>query len=213
MSTFLVLSSNKPTVEQINGVSSNTAHMGDTLIIQSEDSKAIGIERAKELVKFAQKKPMSGLQKLAIIFDAYKMTDEAQNALLKTLEEHADFLDIVLVSKTENGILDTVISRCKKTKLAHSDVPIDKKAKKGEKEWESVDILCSSKIEERLWIAQNLAKLEKDEIVEILERWSNQAHKNGDYRTAELLFATASDIDELNVNTRLALEACFLKIN
>ncbi len=206
MTTFLVTSAQKPTLSQISAKIRSQAKNVDILQIQSQDSKAIGIEKSREIVKFAQKRPMGGTQKLVVVFDAHKMTDEAQNALLKTLEEHADFLDIVLVVKNENGLLDTVISRCKKIKVEEDE---DKKGKKKQK---SVNELKNLNLSQRLAFAQKIAKLEKEEIVELLESWAIEEEKAGFYQNADVLLKCAGDFEQLSLNGRLALEVCFLKI-
>ncbi len=206
MSTFLLVTTQKPTASQICKIVSSQAANVDVLNVESQDSKAIGIEKSREIVKFAQKKPMGGVQKLVVVYDAHKMTDEAQNALLKTLEEHAEFLDIVLVAKNENGLLDTVLSRCKKIELKGSD---EKKSKKKQK---SVEELKSLQIGERLGFAQKIAKMEKEEIVTLLEEWAIEEEKAGFYENADILLKCADDFDQLSLNARLALEVCFLKI-
>ena len=45
------------------------------------------------------------------------MTKEAQNCLLKTLEEPPEFACLILVSSNENMILNTIKSRCMKVKF------------------------------------------------------------------------------------------------
>ncbi|MGN6587764.1 MAG: hypothetical protein ACTHKT_09890, partial [Solirubrobacterales bacterium] len=40
------------------------------------------------------------------------MRDESQNALLKTLEEPPDFVHLILLSSDQEGLLETVASRC-----------------------------------------------------------------------------------------------------
>ena len=45
------------------------------------------------------------------------MTKEAQNCLLKTLEEPPEFACLILISSNENMILNTIKSRCMKLKF------------------------------------------------------------------------------------------------
>lgn len=45
------------------------------------------------------------------------MTKEAQNCLLKTLEEPPEFVTIILISSNENLILNTIKSRCMSVKF------------------------------------------------------------------------------------------------
>lgn len=50
--------------------------------------------------------------KIYIIDKAEKMTLEAQNALLKTLEEPPEYAIIILITSNENLLLNTIKSRC-----------------------------------------------------------------------------------------------------
>lgn len=57
-------------------------------------------------------KPYSGRHKVYIIGDAEKMTVQAQNALLKTLEEPPEYAVILLLTSNVNALLPTILSRC-----------------------------------------------------------------------------------------------------
>ena len=46
--------------------------------------------------------------------DSDKMTEEAQNSLLKTLEEPPEYIIIILITANENKLLNTIKSRCLK---------------------------------------------------------------------------------------------------
>ena len=59
-------------------------------------------------------KPVISNKKVYIINDADLMTKEAQNCLLKTLEEPPEYVVIVLIVSNENKILTTIKSRCMK---------------------------------------------------------------------------------------------------
>lgn len=50
--------------------------------------------------------------KLYILNDAEKMTIEAQNALLKTLEEPPEYAIMILITSNKDALLDTIKSRC-----------------------------------------------------------------------------------------------------
>ena len=66
----------------------------------------------RELQKNIQEKPIISSRKVYIINDADKMTKDAQNCLLKTLEEPPEFASIILVGENENEFLATIKSRC-----------------------------------------------------------------------------------------------------
>lgn len=57
-------------------------------------------------------KPYSSQYKIYIIDDASKMTEQAQNALLKTIEEPPVYGIIILLTDNLNQLLPTILSRC-----------------------------------------------------------------------------------------------------
>ncbi len=83
----------------------------DYMIIEP-DGNSIKIEQIRFLQKKIQEKPIIAKKKVYIINDAEKMTTEAQNCLLKTLEEPPEFATIILIGTQENLFLPTIKSRC-----------------------------------------------------------------------------------------------------
>jgi len=57
-------------------------------------------------------KPYSSPYKIYIIPDADKMTEQAQNALLKTIEEPPEYAIIMLLTNNMESLLPTIMSRC-----------------------------------------------------------------------------------------------------
>ncbi len=57
-------------------------------------------------------KPYSGPKKIYLINDGEKMTVQAQNALLKTLEEPPEYAVIIILTSNVDAFLPTIISRC-----------------------------------------------------------------------------------------------------
>ncbi len=76
------------------------------------DENSIKIEQIRFLQGKLQEKPIISNKKVYIINDAEKMTTEAQNCLLKTLEEPPSFVIIILIGNNENAFLSTIKSRC-----------------------------------------------------------------------------------------------------
>lgn len=91
----------------------------DFFEINKELSESIKIEEIREMQEKISEKPITSNKKVYIINNAEKMTVEAQNCLLKTLEEPPEFITIILVSNNENTILTTIKSRC--TKIAFTE--------------------------------------------------------------------------------------------
>lgn len=76
------------------------------------DGNSIKIEQIRFLQKKIQEKPIESNKKVYIIDDADTMTQEAQNCLLKTLEEPPEFATIILLGSQESRFLTTIKSRC-----------------------------------------------------------------------------------------------------
>jgi DNA polymerase-3 subunit delta' len=83
-------------------------------IIQvTHEKSSIGVDDIRLQVNGdIQIKPYSGRYKIYIIDSADKMTEQAQNALLKTIEEPPQYAVILLLVNNINGILPTILSRC-----------------------------------------------------------------------------------------------------
>ncbi len=78
------------------------------------DGKTIKIEQIREMQTKVAEKPVNSGKKIYIIDDADLMTKEAQNCLLKTLEEPPEYIVIILIVSNENRVLTTIKSRCMK---------------------------------------------------------------------------------------------------
>ena len=76
------------------------------------DGNSVKISQIREMQSKIYEPPIISEKKVYIINDAEKMTVEAQNALLKTLEEPPEFITIVLIGSDESNFLSTIKSRC-----------------------------------------------------------------------------------------------------
>src|SRR5665213_1815458 len=85
------------------------------MMIVSEDGKAIGIETVREIEHFLSLKVPSAGQaahsRVIIIDNAHLLSNEAQNAMLKTLEEPPSGTFIILTADNEKALLPTIRSR------------------------------------------------------------------------------------------------------
>lgn len=78
---------------------------------------SFGVDDVREIVEEVYKKPYEGDKKVIIIYDGNKLTVQAQNALLKTIEEPPNGVYIILLCESLELILDTIKSRCQIYKL------------------------------------------------------------------------------------------------
>lgn len=86
----------------------------DFMIIDADDGKSIKIGQVRLLQEKIAEKPIISDHKVYIINNSDLMTVEAQNCLLKTLEEPPEYATIILVLSNENKMLNTIKSRCTK---------------------------------------------------------------------------------------------------
>lgn len=82
-----------------------------------EGETKIYIDDVREIKSFLSLKPYYGPYKFVVIDNADRMTDDASNALLKTLEEPAPHSIIILVTASPKLLLPTILSRCESVKF------------------------------------------------------------------------------------------------
>ncbi len=82
---------------------------------EKEDRKKQGIivNTAKLLSQKISRAPLAAACKIAVIPNAHEMNEDAQNVLLKTLEEPPAATYIILMTDKENALLPTILSRCR----------------------------------------------------------------------------------------------------
>ena len=79
----------------------------------THEKASISVDDIREqLINSITIKPYSSRYKVYIIPDANKMTGQAQNALLKTIEEPPEYAVIILLTENADTLLETVRSRC-----------------------------------------------------------------------------------------------------
>ena len=91
------LSDNQPDIIKVTHEKPNTISVDD---IRAQINNDVAI------------KPYSSPYKVYIMNEAEKMTVQAQNAILKTLEEPPEYAVIILLTTNVNSLLPTILSRC-----------------------------------------------------------------------------------------------------
>lgn len=91
----------------------------DLIYVGAENLKSISVNDIRDKVNDTVNiKPYSSLYKVYIIDKADTMTVQAQNALLKTIEEPPEYTVIILISQILDRFLPTIKSRCIKLHLS-----------------------------------------------------------------------------------------------
>lgn len=80
-------------------------------------AKYIRIEQIRTLQKASISAPYEARYRVVLIDDAHFMTEEAANALLKTLEEPPARMLLILITDQPHRLLDTIISRCQRVRF------------------------------------------------------------------------------------------------
>ena len=76
------------------------------------DSSAILVETARRFNEEAALKPIAGARKVLVMHQFERAGDEAQNAMLKTLEEPPASTSLVLTCENPRRLRETILSRC-----------------------------------------------------------------------------------------------------
>lgn len=82
------------------------------ILLFKTDKAYLGIDFMRRLNSEAHYRPFSGPLRFFIVDEAERLTEEAANSILKTLEEPPETSRIVLVSAFPNRLLPTIRSRC-----------------------------------------------------------------------------------------------------
>ncbi|MCI9303758.1 DNA polymerase III subunit delta' [Clostridium sp.] len=87
------------------------------IVNYKSNKSSFGVDEVRNIINEVYKKPFEGEKKVIIIYGGNKLTIQAQNALLKTIEEPPEGVHIILLCESLELILDTIKSRCEIYKL------------------------------------------------------------------------------------------------
>ena len=90
----------------------------DVLTVEPEGSKQVGVERIREVISAISQHAFGTGYRVVVIEPVEKLTPQAQNCLLKSLEEPVSNVVFLLLAHELTAILGTIASRCARVKLA-----------------------------------------------------------------------------------------------
>ena len=145
------------------------------IISLKEDKKEIDISQVREIQSFLAYKSYNGGYKIVIIDGAHLMNVEAQNCLLKTLEEPKGETLIILTSSKPDVLLPTIFSRCQTIKFFKNKDSKDS-ADKVDREKEILEkilpVLNSTYANKFKYVKDiDFDKEDASEIVQVLQRY------------------------------------------
>lgn len=180
-----------------------------------ENEKTLGIAQTREAIKFLQERPFSYQKKLLVILDSEKLTIQAQNSLLKILEEPPAYALILLSSKTQNSLLETIVSRCRMLPIRKQrDCVIVESSN-------SLEKILKMSFAKRLEFASEIAKEEKEILLELLDCWIEEGREmllkkptdKNRAKNLQRIIEIKTDLENSNVNQRLSIEALVLSFS
>lgn len=175
-------------------ISFDSQNHPDFLVIRSEDCKSIKIEQIRYLQEKISEKPIVSNRKVYVILDSDLMTKEAQNCLLKTLEEPPEYATIILVLSNESKLLTTIKSRC--TKIHFSNLKREEVLSYFHNETLSETILkiCNGSIGKAIRLKDEISTYsELEHILDLLQRQDIIEVWN----RSELLYQSKDNINDL----------------
>lgn len=167
----------------------------------SEEEK-LGIGESRKIQDFLSLKPYQGKNQAVILLASENLTLDAQNSLLKTLEEAGNHVSLILGAGSEDQLLPTIISRCKIINL-QSHAPT---SEVGAQYQRDIELLLQSNMEERFKFIEKLD--DKDAFLYALtgffrQKWNTNFLKD---------LLEAEKWAKQNVNIRAILEYLMLKM-
>ena len=89
----------------------------DVLFIQPEGTRQIGVDKVREVINTISQHAFGTGHRVVIIEPVEKMTPQAQNCLLKSLEDPISNVVFLLLAHEVSALLGTIASRCARVKL------------------------------------------------------------------------------------------------
>lgn len=147
----------------------------DLIVIEPENG-IIKIKTIRDLlINGVNTAPFESSRKIFVIDDSHKMKTETSNALLKTLEEPPEYINIILVTSESNKMLSTILSRCQSIKFHSIEVDkikqlLIKSYGKDEEQAKLISNFASGSVGKAVMIAKSEEFFQKrDEIINIID--------------------------------------------
>ncbi len=163
----------------------------------------LGIEQARIIKQHFSLKPYSAKGRAVVLEDASSLTAEAQNALLKILEELPTEAIFILGASSDAPFLPTIVSRCQITRLQYTGY------REQEKDYtKEIEQLLLSTTEEKFEYIEKLKEKEQF-LASLIKYFHSKLPRNSNF-TKELL--QAEEWVNQNVNIRAILEYLMLSM-
>lgn len=202
---LLISSGVETRIEEIKNILASHLTSGNTNhpdLLYLKTGEKLGIAEARKIKDHFSLKPYSAKGRAVVLEDASVLTQEAQNALLKTLEELPNQALLILGASSEANFLPTILSRCQIIRLENTSSQAETKFT------EDIIKLLSASIEERFGYVEKL-KNKEEFLISLLSYFRRGLPNNKEFVTKLL---QAEEWAKQNVNSRAILEYLMLEI-
>lgn len=196
----------KPIFEDILKLHHLTQSHPDVLYIDS--SEKMGVEQARKIKQHFSYKPNQAQGKAVVIEHADNISLEAQNILLKTIEELPELACFIMGASSESVFIPTVLSRCELIELNFKEPTLEQAV------IDDIEQLIASNVEARFEYVEK-AKDKNELLLQLVKVFEKKLHSSTErdlklFRPfiAELL--EAEKWADQNVNIRGILEYLML---
>ncbi len=186
----------------------------DVFLIGSDlETRSIKIADIRELLEQASLKPYEGKRKIFIVLEADRLTQDAANAFLKTLEEPPLDTLFILCVESKNALLETIQSRCFEIKLKPQPSRIESGL---ETLWESgsaknwIDSLDDWSDKSKPALIENLTRI-ADAVRAKIESENHEMNLYAALHALDAIFE-AQDALDANVNQKLVISWLEMKL-
>jgi len=189
----------------------------DIHILDIEEKNSIGIEDIKDFLIEMRYKPFQEGIQAGIIKEAQKLTQQAQNALLKTLEETTKYSVYILPVDNEKNLLATIRSRGRVIYSQNKNYEPEEKL--------DIQNILESDLYNKFLVAEKYST-DKDSSLKLIMNFEEYFKKkleldikNGNIGSSRTFAETLKNLQKsrdkiiANCNRRLVLESIMLQLN
>lgn len=194
------------------------------VIVINQNESSLSIEEVRKMVNTLSFGSLNGELQAVLLLHVELASIPAQNALLKILEEPPPHIKFFLTTTATDAVLETIVSRCE-VQAAQNDIQTDViDTERYENGRELCEKICTNSVRENIELAETYQN--KQEAIKILTTILNILHMNVrqgipdnfqgqnllHYTTAARTVLAALDSVQKNVNLKLVMAECFLKL-
>lgn len=174
-----------------------------------KEGSSLGVKNAKIIREHFSLKPFQAAGRVGVIISAESLTIDAQNSLLKTLEELPASSQLILTADSDSTFLPTILSRCLILRIDQTDKTSAVDSKRSEKLKSAIDKLSQLSLEERFKLVEQTE--DKEGLLQaLISVYSQKIRRQPHLFIFAKQLLQAEEYHQANVNIRTILEYLML---